>query len=268
MNRHEKYEMHVLEDPFIASSLNYLVMEIEKAGKFMMVKTTVQTEEIIKFASMWNMEGLILIGFCEQDYVWLRQNMRIPLVAYDVYFDTPERMCILNIDNYDGGHQVGKLFKKLGHKKVLCISDNDIYIDRERFEGFCDGFGGEGVEFLKIPMRKEERNRFFETNLDKIRQFTAVFAVSDYYAIEFMQFLQAHGISVPQDISVAGFDDTPICSQIFPALTTVRQDKELRAKKAMEKLTQLKSGEETGSVVMLPVTLIERESTGPLLFPH
>lgn len=262
VHQHKKYEMHVLEDAFIASSLNNLSMEIEKAGKFMMVKTTTKTQEIITFASMWNMEGVILIGFCEQDYVQLRQNMRIPLVAYDVYLENPERIGIINIDNFNGGFQMGRYFRRLGHKQALCISDNDTYIDHERYEGFCTGFGSGGADFLQIPMQKEERNLFYEVNLDRIRQYTAVFAVSDYYAIDLMGFLMSHGIRVPQDISVAGFDDTPLCSQVFPTLTTIRQDGELRAKNAIKTLLELKSGKESGMVSILPVTLMERESTG------
>lgn len=262
VNQHEKYEMHVLEDAFIASSLNYLSVEIEKAGKFMMVKTTTQTQEIIKFASMWNMEGLVLIGFCEQDYVQLRQNMRVPFVAYDVYLDNPQRIGIINIDNFSGGFQMGQYFNSLGHRNVLCISDNDIYIDRERYEGFRAGFGGDGVSFLKIPMQKEERTEFYIRNLEKLHQFTAIFAVSDYYAIDLMGFLMSHGIRVPQDISIAGFDDTPLCTQVFPTLTTVRQDGELRAKTAIKQLTELKSDDKSGTMIILPVTLVKRESTG------
>ena len=261
VNQHEKYENHVLEDAFISSSLNYLSVEIEKTGKFMMVKTATQAQDIVKFASMWNMEGVVVIGFCEEDYIQLRKNMRIPFVAYDVYLDNPERIGIINIDNFSGGFQIGEYFKKLGHKKVLCISDNDIYIDHERYEGFRTGFGGEGVDFLEIPMQKEERMLFYEKNLEKIRQFTAVFAVSDYYAVDLMGFLKLHGIRVPQDISVAGFDDTPLCKQVFPTLTTIKQNGESRAKAAMKKLVELKSGQDLGSVTKLPVTLIEREST-------
>ena len=67
VNDHEKYEGHTLEDVFIASSLNSLSTEIEKDGQFMMVKKTRDPEEIIRFASVWNMDGLVLIGFCEQD---------------------------------------------------------------------------------------------------------------------------------------------------------------------------------------------------------
>ena len=68
VNDHEKYENHTLEDVFIASSLNYLSTEIEKNGQFMMVKKAKVPEEIITFASMWNLDGLVLIGFCDQDY--------------------------------------------------------------------------------------------------------------------------------------------------------------------------------------------------------
>ena len=56
INDHEKYEGHTLEDVFIASSLNYLSTEIARNGMFMMVKKITDIEEIIKFASMWNME--------------------------------------------------------------------------------------------------------------------------------------------------------------------------------------------------------------------
>ncbi|MBQ2409892.1 MAG: LacI family DNA-binding transcriptional regulator, partial [Selenomonadaceae bacterium] len=53
INNHGKYEGHVLEDPFVAASLNALSIEIEKSGYFMMVKTTTRLSDIVKFASMW-----------------------------------------------------------------------------------------------------------------------------------------------------------------------------------------------------------------------
>ena len=65
INDHDKYEGHTLEDVFVAASLNYLSTEIEKNGFFMMVKKTKNPEEIIKYASMWNMEGIVIIGFYE-----------------------------------------------------------------------------------------------------------------------------------------------------------------------------------------------------------
>ena len=261
VNDHKKYEGHTLEDVFIASSLNELSTEIEKNGQFMMVKKTKEPKEIIKFASMWNMEGLVLIGFCDEDYMYLRYRMRIPFIVYDGYCDKAERICNITLDNYGGGFQMGKYFKEQGYQKVLCISDNGIFIDKERYDGFRKGYGGEGVDFMIIPMQKEERRKFYSENLEKIKSYSAVFAVSDYYAADLIQFLAEHKISVPQEIAVAGFDDAPMCRMMTPTLTSVRQDFSLRAKIAMQKLKELKEHKETETEIMLPVTLIKREST-------
>ena len=182
INDHEKYENHTLEDAFIASSLNDLSDEIEKNGQFMMVKKTKNPEDIIKFASMWNMDGLVIIGFCNQDYMYLRNHMRIPFVVYDGYCDNPERIYNITIDNYDGGFQMGEYMKNCGHERALCIADNDICVDKERYEGFCASFGKENVEFWIIPMKKEVRRQFYLENLEKIRGFSAVFAVY-YFAL-------------------------------------------------------------------------------------
>lgn len=261
INDHEKYENHTLEDAFIASSLNDLSDEIEKNGQFMMVKKTKNPEDIIKFASMWNMDGLVIIGFCNQDYMYLRNHMRIPFVVYDGYCDNPERIYNITIDNYDGGFQMGEYLKNCGHERALCIADNDICVDKERYEGFCASFGKENVEFWIIPMKKEVRRQFYLENLEKIRGFSAVFAVSDYYAIDFIHFLREQGISVPEEISVAGFDDMAMCKMVSPTLTTIRQDGAERARIAIEKLQKLREGKEIGTTMRLPVKLVVREST-------
>lgn len=263
VNDHEKYEGHTLEDFFISSSINYLSTEIENSGRFMIIKKAKQAEEIIRFASMWNMEGIVVLGFCEQDYLYLRNHMRIPFVVYDGICGKTERIFNITLDNYDGGLKMGRYFKKAGHRKALCISDNSIGIDLDRMEGFREGFAGD-VEFMLIPMKKEERWQFYLQHLEKIKSVTAIFAVSDYYAIDLMSFLNGQGISVPKDISLAGFDDIPVCQMINPPLTTIKQDNHLRAKLAVEKLKDLKENKETDPEIVLPVSLVVRKSTAPL----
>lgn len=261
VNDHEKYESRALEDAFIAACLNSLAAEIEAAGYFMMVKTTKNCSDITRYASMWNMEGLVIIGFCEQDYKKLRDSMRIPFVVYDGYLKEQGRLCNLVIDNYDGGHQVGNYFYRLGHRRVLCLSDNDICVDKERFLGFQAGMEEYGADFMCIPMESEERRSFFKEHLEQIKTYTAIFVVSDYYAIDLMQFLQENGVRIPEDISICGFDDTPLCRMVCPALTTVKQDGRQRARMAVSLLMQMKEGENEGRTFTLPVKLIERQST-------
>lgn len=260
VNDHEKYEGHVLEDGFIAASVNALAKEIDAAGCFMMVKVTNRWDEIVRFASMWNMEGLVIIGFCEQDYKKLRDSMRIPFVVYDGDFEETERICNLTIDDYDGGRQVGNYFKRMGHKKVLCISDNLDYMDSQRMAGCAAALGEGGMGFLRIPMQEAERKCFYREREAEILAYTAVFAVSDFYAAELIRFLQERGHRIPDEISVVGFDDSPLCTCCSPPLTTVRQDTGARAKAAVGVLRNLREGTEERRTVKLPVSLVERGS--------
>ena len=128
-----KYESNLLQDPFIATVINYLTQEMDNSDYFMMIKRTKDINEIVRYASMWNMAGLILVGFCEQDYNELRRKIRIPFVVMDGFFE-PECECAnIGIDNRDGGYQVGKYLIDMGHEKVLYIADNDESMDHERY---------------------------------------------------------------------------------------------------------------------------------------
>lgn len=259
INDHPKYEGHVLEDGFIAASVNALSLEADKAGYFLMIKVTEEWSEISKFASMWNMAGLVLIGYCQQDYQCLRDKIRVPFVIYDGTITDGERLVNLIIDNFDGGRQVGEHFKKLGHKKILYIADNDIHVDHLRLEGICTVLPQ--TKLLLIPMEREERKKFLYEKWSDICEYTAVFAASDYYAADFLHFAQSHGIIVPKEMSIAGFDNSALSRQLYPALTTIGQNHEKRAKLAVELLERLQRKEKVEPEYLLPVMLIEREST-------
>ena len=261
VNDHEKYEGHTLEDAFIASSLNHLSRELQAQGLFMMVKTACDPAEILQFASMWNMDGLVVIGFCHQDYEYLRSHMRVPFVVYDGFCQQAERFVNITIDNFDGGRQVGDYLRQSGHRRALCIADNRSGVDAQRIAGFQAGFGPEGTAVLTVPMHAGARQDFYRRQLERFRQVTAVFAVSDFYAIDLIRFLQESGLSVPGDLSVAGFDDIPLCTMVCPTLTTVRQDGALRARLAVERLLALRRGDAADTDITLPVTLVVRAST-------
>lgn len=260
VNNHEKYEGRVLEDAFVSASMNALLFVLEEAGYFMMIKATQDWSEVERFASMWNMDGVVLLGFCDSDYEKLRERMRIPFVVYDGFFETSRGICNLTIDNFDGGRQVGEYLRRMGHRRALLLSDNDICVDAERMAGFRAGFLDGETDFLEVPMNREGRYDCYRKNLDRIRAYTAVFAVSDVYAAEFMRFLLEQGISVPRKISVVGFDNNALCENCYPRLTTVGQDAGERARMAVRALTSLWEGSAEPAEEVLPVRLVIRDS--------
>ena len=258
INDHEKYEGHALEDQFISASVNALAKELERAGKFLMLKVTDQWNEIPKFASMWNMEGMVLIGYCEQDYKKLREQMHIPFVIYDGYMESSGIHVNIEVNHFDGGVQAGRYLKRMGHRDVLCISDNHICMDMERFMGLKSEIAN--AELMVIPMEQKARTIFYMDHFEEIKKYSAVFAVSDYYAMDFIQFLKSAGVSVPEELSVVGFDNIRECEKFVPALTTIKQDNRQRASLAVKMLKQLRTGDCRDKNVILPVTLIERDS--------
>lgn len=267
INDNEKYEGGVLEDGFVTASLNALSREANQRGFFLMIKTAPDIREIPAFASMWNMDGLILMGFCEADYRALREQMRISFVVYDGYFEGCARVVNLEIDHYDGGRQAGQYARELGHKRALCISDNYICMDRERIEGFRAAFMPGETTVWQLPKTERERTRVYQKRLAELAagKITVIFAVSDHYALELMRFLQSRGLRIPQDVQMIGFDDSRASRECHPALTTIHQDAALRAKTALACIEAMRDGKACESGIVLPVKLIRRNSTEELL---
>ncbi len=96
--------------------------------------------------------------------------------------------------------------------------------------------------------------------LDEGVAFDAVFAASDVLALGALAALKSHGLRVPEDVQVVGFDDIPAAAQASPALTTVRQDLDTAGRALVELLLAALDGQ-TIEPLILPTTLVAREST-------
>ena len=268
---HEKYEGKMLEDPFVAQMINTISKELAARGYFMMIKEERDIEKLVAYASMWNMAGLILMGYCSVDYERLRAKMHIPFVVVDSYERNIKSYIDIGIDNIDGGYQAGQYLIRKGHKKILYFADNKEDCDLFRYQGMEKALQENQLtvneDFYRIVnMEKNMREKDYEVLLAYIqeKEITAVFAASDQYALEFMRFLLKKGVKVPEEISIMGFDDIPLTAQVYPALSTVSQNIPLRAKMAVEMLQNLIEGRTAGGSVLLPAKLIERESVANL----
>jgi LacI family transcriptional regulator len=129
------------------------------------------------------------------------------------------------------------------------LIENDIALNAEWVADGLNSFES-GEESARILLNKNPRP-------------TAIFAANDEMAAAVLMVAHQCGIKVPTELSVAGFDDTPVAHQIWPALTTVRQPVQQMAKKATELLLkQLKGKDVQLPASMLSSSLIMRNSTG------
>lgn len=270
ISNHDKYEGQTLQDPFVTSLLDSMAHEIERNNYFMMIKLTDDLQEIVRYSSMWNMAGLVLIGFCTQDYNSIRKKIRIPFVVMDGFFEPSEKCANIGINDFQGGYLMGQYLIKQGHRNVMYVSDNDLCMDHNRFMGlkkaYRDILGDESTVKLElIPLYKDGRYEHYQIIEKKMHSFTTIFCASDAYAIEIMNYLIDNGHNIPDEVSIAGFDNIAATEIVRPALTTIKQDISLRAKTAVQLLNDLINGNVTkdGSKmnnVTLPVELVERNS--------
>lgn len=141
-------------------------------------------------------------------------------------FDYPA----VNIDDYKAAYDAVSYLISLNHKRIAMISGllDDVGAGVDRYNGFIDAMRDGGLEvhkeYIKRGNYKIGDGYAIMSELLKCGELpTAVFAVSDDMAVGAMNSVVDHGLKVPDDISIIGFDDSEIASSVRPALTTIHQ---------------------------------------------
>ena len=157
----------------------------------------------------------------------------------------------------------------LGHRRIAHIKGHAAHgASAWRLAGYRDGLKQAGIRYdpaLVLAGEFSYDSGFAATNrlLDLPQPPTAIFAANDDMAAGAICAICERGLSVPKDVSVCGFDDTPIAHQIYPALTTVRQPtREMGRLAAVELLKAIRERKD-GGMVTVPYALQLRRSTGP-----
>jgi LacI family transcriptional regulator len=213
-------------------------------------------------------DGIILCElFGDTDYLEPFINSGVPIVALDYYIE--EILCdSVNIDNVSGARSAMKYLYNMGHRNILYIrgvekspasknrekgiekflrKHKDVQVYFSEHSGYNPSDGYEAVEsFLKKHGLK----------------FTAIFAVNDWASIGALRALYDHGLRVPDDVSIIGYDNGPFSEYLYPPLTTIHQLRREMGLTAAQLLIEriLGKGPKIPRNVVLPTKLIERKS--------
>lgn len=263
-------EQNAIQDPFFAEVIGALEKEIRVAGYFMMLYTSGDVEESLRIASSWNIEGLIVLGCQPEDCVKFKKFSNIPVIFIDSYF-TDDAMEFENVglQDYEGGRLLTQYLTEQGHNRIAFLADAliPVGVDRQRLEGCKSVIGEKGLEwdeqdYIALSYQEEKRHVFLkEFCKNRMRRYTALIFASDFYAIDAINVFYGEGIRVPEDISVAGFDDNVFAKQSRPRLTTIHQNPSHKAEVATKMLlAMLKEEGIDERNIRLPVSLVVRES--------
>lgn len=262
---------NLMKDPFVSEMIGGIEKVIRMEGYFMMLYISNDIAEIMRHVSTWNVDGLLLYDMLDDDGDRLSRRYKKPIVCIDTYSESGnEGFCNVGLDDEDGAYRMTRYLLESGHRRIAFLADNRIGVDLRRFRGYRRALREAGIEysdrnFCLLRPEPEELERSLDRICENLREYTAVFCVSDYYACMLMSALHDRGIMIPDDISVAGFDDNDFARLYRPALTTVHQDAEEKGAAAARMLIDLIRGKDPVSrQVLMPFELKIRDSVRKL----
>ena len=192
----------------------------------------------------------------------------IPLVVIDPANTPPADIPSVGATNWAGGFAATEHLLSLGHRRIAAITGPPDYLcSLARLDGYRSGLERAGVAFDPAlvrygDFRHEGGFSCAAELLDLPDRPTAIFAGSDQQAFGVYEAARQHGLRIPEDLSVVGFDELPVSRWASPPMTTVRQPLAEMGNAAAQMLGELIEGVPLRSTRMeLTTELIVREST-------
>jgi LacI family transcriptional regulator len=215
-------------------------------------------------------DGLIVISGAEAfDFDYAPSDKHIPYICIDREPKTRKDTIFISSNHYQGAFKATEELINSGcQHPLIAMHSRKSTSTRERFSGFKDALKKNNIVFssknhlLNIDPDKQNFLKLIETYLTENPKIDGIFCINDSIALETMLVLRQLNKSVPKDIKIIGFDDTPAAKYAFPPLSSVKQDTDKIAKVAVDNLLNLiQHPNETDQLLIVPVSLISRQST-------
>lgn len=263
-----------LSHPFFASVLGGIDRALKMRGYDMIylaqANLSGQGYSLVRHCRSRNVEGVLVFGMQESDMDFGElKDSGLPAVFIDMEM-TGDRIGMITSDNAEAIRSAVRHLAELNHRRIAFIAGLDgTYPGRKRKEGFLQGMA---EQQLPVPPAYIQAGDFTRASgYEAMRRLlslpeppTAVICCSDDSAVGAIHAATERGLTLPDDLSVVGFDDVELARSVRPALTTIRQDMEEMGFRAIGLLDELVRGTEPGPKrIVLPTEWVQRDSCSP-----
>ena len=191
----------------------------------------------------------------------------IPVILADRTIEDTE-LDYVTTNNFDGGYQLTKYLIDKGHRKIGITLSTLFSTERERLEGYKQALKDAGIdpdpEFMQLhngPFSEEHYIKYVNILLGKTDEISAIFAGHDRIAYLIYSEAKNMGISIPEDISVVGYDDlNPNYSNLMPLTTMHQPIYEMGQESLKILMSRIKGGRDSTEQKVLKSHLVERDS--------
>ncbi|MDE1921996.1 MAG: LacI family DNA-binding transcriptional regulator [Gammaproteobacteria bacterium] len=257
-----------LSDPFILELIAGVGEAARSRGCDFMVShlTPTSAEELFALIETNRSQGVIFLG---QSSLHSAFNRLAETTARFAVWgaDLPKQAyCSIGSDNPIGARRATLHLTRLGRRRIVFLGDIEAPESMQRRQGYLAALAHAGIPVdprLTVPAHfgVEAAAASVDSLINRKIKFDGIVAASDLIAIGAIRALLRAGLSVPEDVSVVGYDDISLASFSRPALTTIRQDTALAGRLLVSKLLNAESRGDHRSE-RLPTDLIVRESCG------
>lgn len=255
----------MFDNPFYGEFLSAVECEVRERGYHLLVSGTGPNQDYSSIAQMRDLDGIIILGTYPCEYLDELKRTGIPVVLVDAYI-RDHYFHTVSIDDRHGGYLATNYLIEKGHRKIAFIAEKlrGYGIHEQRFLGYRDALAEAGIDFDERSVYAADVSYYSSFQLaqvfkEKSQGETGVFVAADIMALGFINGLRAHSWSIPEDLSVVGFDDVFLASMCLPEITTVHQD---IAEKGRQAADIVISAVENGAKrdIILPLYIVERDS--------
>ncbi|MDH7973495.1 substrate-binding domain-containing protein [Sphingomonas sp. AR_OL41] len=215
-------------------------------------------------------DGIILLGYGDYENYRARLDHLAKQGTHFVRWGSVragQSDSTIGCDNLRGGQDAGEHLLGLGRRSIAFLGEASSHYPEfeDRYRGLAAALKAAGLRpdpGLQVDAITTEAAGY-DAAIRLIGRgiaFDAIFAASDLIAIGAMRALEEHGLNVPRDVAVVGFDDLPAASLAHPPLTTVAQDYRRAGELLVDTLLARIRGEDTATA-LLPPRLVVRGTT-------
>ncbi|ASW09369.1 LacI family DNA-binding transcriptional regulator [Rhizobium sp. 11515TR] len=268
-----------IDVPFFGILAHAIEQELFQRGYQTLICSTAENmEHEARYISMLlsqRVDGVIVASaFGSTEHFEALHEAHIPIVAIDRELPGIAGDAVM-ADHEEGGRMMARHLIELGHRKIGIVGapahSQPVQL---RLRGIKEEMAERGIAPPAIFMAEEHS---FAATYPLAKQLvasrpemTGIIGTTDISAIATIHAVQDHGFSVPRDYSVIGFDDLPEAAYVFPRLTTIAQpirgvgEQAVRQLEALIDEDQVDGERRMNTFIKVPVTLIRRDSTGPV----
>ena len=251
--------------PFFSELAYYIEDELDSHGyKLMLCNSGGKPEKEVYYLDMLSQNKVAgILGITYND-TNLTYKTNIPIVSIDRHFT--ENVVCVSSDNFDGGRIAARELVKSGCKNIAFMG---------AFSKLETETGNRRKGFVFEAERQNIRHSVYEEEdpitdpyafigrfVEKYPDVDGVFAITDIFAAQFIQFVERMGRRVPQDVQVIGYDGIQDSDLFHPILSTICQPVEQMARASVQSLLKIINGEEIlESKITIPVCFKKGETT-------